>query len=269
MLNFPGYPHVIHVHFIPVNLHVMASCSARGCANNSRTTPNLSFFRCPNDPDLSGQWILESEKQYVLGMSLAECSEGHPFQCPECGKGLKSKRGLKFHLQLHVCQTPFKCLECDNCFIDKKSLIQHRYLKHKESLQCPECNKVFSDKASLNQHWYLVHVEDYRGLRNPYKDYTTREAEKIWFCGQHFESCMFTDERRDKLLPDATPTLFDAPLRISTDEKYFQPSDDEECERTQYQLMEGNIRATTRAKVYTYMSQTSFSPLFLVMRLSS
>ena len=63
MLNSPGYPHVIHVHFIPENLHgVMASCSARGCANNSRTTPNLSFFRCPKDPELWGQWILESGK---------------------------------------------------------------------------------------------------------------------------------------------------------------------------------------------------------------
>ena len=129
----------------------MASCSARGCANNSQTTPNLSFFRCPNDPELSGQWILESGKQYMLGKSVAECSE------------------------------------------------------------------------------------------------------KIWFCGQHFESCMFTDERREELLPDAIPTLFDAPPRISSKEKSLQPSRDEKCGQAQHQLMEGNIPASKRAKVNKFM----------------
>ena len=33
----------------------------------------------------------------------------------------------------------------------------------------------------------------------------------ILFCSQHFQSCMFTDGKHDKLLDVAVPTLFEAP----------------------------------------------------------
>ena len=56
--------------------------------------------------------------------------ENAQFQCRFCPKKLKTEKYLKLHEMYHTGEKPFKCNMCENEFVSKQRLLQHKVGTH-------------------------------------------------------------------------------------------------------------------------------------------
>ncbi|GAB0099822.1 hypothetical protein DMENIID0001_157110 [Sergentomyia squamirostris] len=77
-------------------------------------------------------------------------TENH--ECNICGKTLKTKQNLWYHMKTHADKT-YQCKICNISFPNGKRLTYHRMKNHKEkSFECDHCGKMFPIKSLLNTH---------------------------------------------------------------------------------------------------------------------
>ncbi|CAH1993701.1 unnamed protein product [Acanthoscelides obtectus] len=77
-----------------------------------------------------------------------------PFKCDQCDKCFISKHHVKLHKRCHSTEKIFKCTKCEKAFKNQMSLRSHlvvHYEKIKEFI-CKVCNKECADRPSFRQH---------------------------------------------------------------------------------------------------------------------
>lgn len=75
--------------------------------------------------------------------------------CKVCNKKFKKKSILKRHEKRHISASdrPFKCDECDFCFVEKKELMLHSVVHSNDKpFLCDKCSYSSRSKYSLNKH---------------------------------------------------------------------------------------------------------------------
>ena len=94
--------------------------------------------------------------------------------CPVCGKEFKKIKSLNAHHQSHMFGKQFKCDLCEQTFMQKDTLRQHKLyrcknadnlqlLKNREEKRerqkfaCEMCDKVYGDKRNLQNHIRIIH----------------------------------------------------------------------------------------------------------------
>ncbi|TRY75403.1 hypothetical protein TCAL_09753 [Tigriopus californicus] len=81
------------------------------------------------------------------------------YQCPTCGKGLKSMSALSQHKQIHLPKAPdaFKCGICHVSFGTRRYLYQHNHRKHQavKAFECEVCHRVLGGAEALRGHMRL------------------------------------------------------------------------------------------------------------------
>ncbi|KAE8578026.1 hypothetical protein XENTR_v10023281 [Xenopus tropicalis] len=86
-------------------------------------------------------------------LHLLAHSDGKPFTCTECGKGISTKSNLQSHQKIHRGAKPFVCTQCGKGFSRKYSLNNHvRFHTGDKPFVCTECGKSFPEKSKLHSH---------------------------------------------------------------------------------------------------------------------
>ncbi|XP_056631463.1 zinc finger protein 431-like [Diorhabda sublineata] len=94
--------------------------------------------------------------------------------CDVCGKKIKNKDKLKFHLRIHSGDKPFSCVICGKKFAKKDFLQAHMPVHTGEKpFSCKDCGKTFAHRAPL---WYHK------------KTHTGEKPNVCRFCGKGFIS---------------------------------------------------------------------------------
>lgn len=86
------------------------------------------------------------------------------FACNDCEEKFSNKNALIYHWTInHDSESVPKimCEVCNECFISKVSLKEHRETTHKDSniLKCDYCDASFTLKTNLLRHMKLLHVQ--------------------------------------------------------------------------------------------------------------
>lgn len=83
------------------------------------------------------------------------------WQCSECLKSYKSKRGLLSHIKrIHDVVRPFKCSLCPRSFSAKSLLNQHVFTHTREQpYKCSYCGMQFNTSGNRNRHVQTKHIE--------------------------------------------------------------------------------------------------------------
>lgn len=80
------------------------------------------------------------------------------YHCDECGKGLRSKKGLEKHHLWHKGEKPYTCHLCPAAFMYSNDLDRHSLVHTGERPHaCSVCQKSFAQKKNLDFHMYRVH----------------------------------------------------------------------------------------------------------------
>ncbi|KPP65422.1 hypothetical protein Z043_116159 [Scleropages formosus] len=78
--------------------------------------------------------------------------EAQKWQCLHCRKVLKSRSGLKIHLQIHSVDKYF-CMQCGTAFSRSSHLKRHQLVHSGAKLYtCSQCGKTFSRRDGLKRH---------------------------------------------------------------------------------------------------------------------
>jgi KRAB domain-containing zinc finger protein len=82
-------------------------------------------------------------------------------KCPECGIVCSNGFNLRRHLKRHTDDRPFVCELCGERFIQKSSLLDHRWSRHRDSIDtdreaspfhCKICNVGFFSRSHMRRH---------------------------------------------------------------------------------------------------------------------
>ena len=147
-------------------------------------------------PDENLQVLLYSKK-YKCGECDASftCSTGleeHDrvkhrgilFDCPVCGRKLKSSRCLQLHLRTHGIGVRHKCDDCNMTFSQMGHMVQHIRVNHPERLPekyvadytCPDCGKSFKNRNSVVKHQETKHLGFSYSCPNCEKSFRSRSG---------------------------------------------------------------------------------------------
>ena len=92
--------------------------------------------------------------------------------CPVCGKEFKKIQNFKAHHKAHMFGKQYQCDLCEQAFIQKESLRQHKLYRCKnadtlklqkkreedrQKFACKMCEKVYGDKRNLMNHIQIIH----------------------------------------------------------------------------------------------------------------
>ncbi len=83
-------------------------------------------------------------------------------QCELCGKEMKTRGSLKYHLQItHGRQSEnIKCTECDLIFTHRSAMSRHRNKVHyPDRYTCPTCGLSFGSSSEVARHSLKHEVE--------------------------------------------------------------------------------------------------------------
>lgn len=94
-------------------------------------------------------------------------------KCPQCDRVFHSRRGLKYHQQVHVGsgeRTVYQCDfdKCPKFFFHRQNLLAHHKSKHgNRRFACTfdGCNRELSTKQKLEQHMKAMHSDDDRTVK--------------------------------------------------------------------------------------------------------
>uniref|UniRef100_A0A3P9N6S1 C2H2-type domain-containing protein n=1 Tax=Poecilia reticulata TaxID=8081 RepID=A0A3P9N6S1_POERE len=77
----------------------------------------------------------------------------NPFTCSTCGKNVRQKAGLVFHMRIHTSEKPFSCGICGKGFSQKSNLNVHlRIHTGEKPFSCGNCGKKYSEKRHMRIH---------------------------------------------------------------------------------------------------------------------
>ncbi len=75
------------------------------------------------------------------------------FTCTQCGKSVRNKRSLDYHMRVHTGGRPYTCDQCGKSFSQSSNLKKHMKVHSKEKPHsCCLCGKSFSRLQSLKLH---------------------------------------------------------------------------------------------------------------------
>ncbi|XP_029441471.1 zinc finger protein 629-like [Rhinatrema bivittatum] len=119
----------------------------------------VTLYRVKEEIDSSerAETSAEHERNSVYNPKLVEPQKVHkrerPFKCIECEKCFVQRSQLKIHKAVHSGEKPFKCSECDKSFTWKSNLSAHLKLHRGEKpFKCTECEKRFPCRSQLKIH---------------------------------------------------------------------------------------------------------------------
>ncbi|CAG2056585.1 unnamed protein product, partial [Timema podura] len=88
---------------------------------------------------------------FMLNASLIRHStihNGQSYKCTDCGKLVRSKSGLKRHIETHMPEKAFKCAVCDQQFRTKENLLRHSDIHtNNRPFECADCGRCFRQKC--------------------------------------------------------------------------------------------------------------------------
>ena len=76
-----------------------------------------------------------------------------------CAKAFKNNRALKFHMNSHTGERPYKCDKCGAAFLRPTNLANHVVIHRNEKFTCEVCARSFVHKRSFDRH-KLLHTGD-------------------------------------------------------------------------------------------------------------
>ena len=92
--------------------------------------------------------------------------------CPVCGKEFRKIQNFKAHQRAHTFGKEFQCDLCEQTFMQKDSLRQHKIYRcknadtlkmqkkreeNRQKFSCEMCDKVYGDKRNLLNHIQIIH----------------------------------------------------------------------------------------------------------------
>ena len=108
---------------------------------------------------------MRQHAKHVHGCNLSKAMHGNSdeeeeFKCDICNLTYGYKKSLNEHKRLKHNKErgkddTFECNECSSRFVNEKSLANHKNLKHsdrKMEFTCTDCGKVFNQKNNLTRH---------------------------------------------------------------------------------------------------------------------
>lgn len=123
--------------------------------------------------------------------------ERRRYLCAQCGKELKTAKGLEIHHRSHTGEKPYTCEVCGKCFACETLLRTHKVIHTGErKYSCDQCGKAFTQRSTL-----VVHKRYHTGER-PYicprcgKGFITRTV-----LNTHMKSCRWRLALIDKIIP--------------------------------------------------------------------
>ncbi|XP_077302986.1 uncharacterized protein LOC143923264 [Arctopsyche grandis] len=119
------------------------------------------LYPSPDEPQTCSVCSRKCKNVHSL---LKHRTENHPpkrFQCPTCGNGLTTSRGLRLHMRVHTGEKPEVCALCGKSFSDPRTLKNHERL-HTGDLPfpCSLCGKRFH-----NRIMHSIHLRTHTGER--------------------------------------------------------------------------------------------------------
>ncbi|XP_073450344.1 uncharacterized protein [Aquarana catesbeiana] len=114
----------------------------------------------PAEIGADGQYVKKTSEGRSLSLDCDMDEDDFPednlvkfYTCPECDKCFSQNSTLLQHRRTHTGEKPFLCPECGKSFTRKSILIEHRRIHTGEKpFSCWECGKCFTQRSGLILH---------------------------------------------------------------------------------------------------------------------
>ncbi|XP_035259466.1 zinc finger protein 2 homolog [Anguilla anguilla] len=187
------------------------------------------------------------KKHINLNIHLRHNIGDKPYKCTQCEKCFLTNSDFIKHRRVHTGEKPFRCSQCGKCFSKIYNLNIHlRIHTGERPYKCIQCEKSFYIKSDLN-----VHLRTHSGE----KPYTCIQCGKCFSRSSHLCSHLriHTGEKPYKCsqCEKSYSTIYNLKihLRIHTGEKPYKCTQCEKCFRTKSVLIK-HLRIHTGEKPY-------------------
>lgn len=129
-------------------------------------------------------------------------SQKVPFECPECGKILTSRSGIRRHKLAHEGIKKFQCPFCEKSFVRKDAMNSHlitHTVRAQKKFSCNICDKSFPQLGCLKNH-EMSH--------NPAKPYACSKCDTTFRRLGDFNKHRLTHERKPEFICTICPKFF-------------------------------------------------------------